>query len=87
MDKWDDQLRASMTKQLKSDENIIRWSCLSVPPGYVLEPSTLEKLMDISVVLPIAENIRQFPSAFARLCVTRFIHSLKGYSLMFFDED
>jgi hypothetical protein len=51
-DRWDNELRESFTQQLDSMSALATFAALVVPPGFVVDRSTLSKLFDVDVVGP-----------------------------------
>lgn len=54
---WDDELRKSLTDQLRDPEALATYATLLVPPGYSTDHSHLEEMFDLDVIEPVAAAI------------------------------
>lgn len=88
---YDEALRTALTTQLVSTESIATFACDIVPPGYVIEASTLNKLI---LTDEVRERVDETIIAGSFLAYNNWIQSsvkrfqalLYGKNLMYFDD-
>ncbi|MBA4010782.1 MAG: NTPase [Phenylobacterium sp.] len=89
VDRWDEQLRKSLTSQLASYEGRASFASLTVPPGYGVGRSSLEELFDVDIVLArmkeAGEGATFEDKSWTNLCLRRLRRTLEGRDTMFDD--
>lgn len=88
--RWDDDLRASLTDQLTTEDAIGTFAGLLVPPGYATELSTVDQLCDAGKLKQrlgtLLDEADAFPDPWIRSCAVRLHRTLSGKDPLF-DED
>lgn len=86
---WDDELRASLTDQLKGQAAVSTFAGLMVPPGHTADRSTFEELCDADALqTEVARVLKDDPPADAWLAssLRRLKAILSGRDPMFLDD-
>lgn len=78
--KWDFQLRASLTKQLETPEARRSLAALIVPPGYTIDRATLDELFDAENVLAAMLQAKEGRTveSWSDQCLLRLLRVLQG---------
>jgi len=89
-DKWDAEVKASLTKQLEAPEARGSFAALVVPPGYSIDRKALDQLLDADAVLAAmraAGEGKKKDGTWIETCLRRLRYSLSGKSTLFMGDD
>jgi hypothetical protein len=89
-DMWNDELRAALTEQLMGLEARRSFAALIVPPGYIIDAATLNRLLDVQPVLEVMSKAKEGhqPKTWSDNCLRRLRYVLLGKDPTFItDED
>jgi hypothetical protein len=86
--KWDDDVRASLTKQLQYPEARASFAALMIPPGYSIEKKFLDQIIDSDAVLAAmcAANEGRQSGTWSENCLRRFRYALRGRDTAFLND-
>ncbi|WP_291196758.1 P-loop NTPase fold protein [Hyphomonas sp.] len=91
LNRWDEELRNSFTQQLKRPEAICTFSALAVPPGYVIERTSLDNLMHAdeiqSYLTGLGPPLNWIENDWIAMTVRRLVRILEGKSTWHLDDE
>lgn len=85
---WDDDVRASLTKQLQEPEARASFAALTVPPGYSIDRKSLDELIDSDAVLTAmrAADEGRRAGTWSENCLRRLRYALRGKDTIFMSD-